>query len=87
MYQNEKKQFYVQAHLPVHAVFTVLQKKYRLPKGSMKRQHLPAENRFIDFAGKKMECPDSKSGQGDPVELSVAILPHGQYTDVQVCMT
>ncbi len=53
----------------------------------MKRQHLPAENRCIDFAGKKIQLTNPKSGQVHPVELFVAILPHRQYTDVQACIT
>lgn len=40
---------------------------------------------FIDFAGKKLEYVDRKTGEVIPVDVFVGILPCSQYTFVRAC--
>ncbi|MDM1529107.1 IS21 family transposase [Myroides odoratimimus] len=60
-------------------------RKYKEIKGSMKLEHDPGKEMYIDFAGKKLSYVDKSTGEITPVEVFVAILPHSQYTYVQVC--
>ncbi|WP_254050345.1 LuxR C-terminal-related transcriptional regulator [Myroides sp. N17-2] len=60
-------------------------RKYKEIKGSMKLEHEPGKEMYIDFAGKKLSYVDKSTGEIIPVEVFVAILPHSQYTYVQVC--
>lgn len=60
-------------------------RKYKEKKGSMKLEHDPGKEMYIDFAGKKLSYVDKSTGEITPVEVFVAILPHSQYTYVQVC--
>lgn len=54
-------------------------------KGSMKLNHEPGHEMFIDFAGKKLEIINKQTGEAIPVEVFVAILPNSQYTYVEAC--
>jgi transposase len=58
-------------------------RKYSKIKGSMKLEHKPGYEMFIDFAGKKLEMVDRTTGLVRKVEVFVAILPFSQYTYVQ----
>ncbi|MCA4793862.1 IS21 family transposase [Myroides odoratimimus] len=60
-------------------------RKYKQVKGSMKLEHEPGKEMYIDFAGKKLSYVDKQTGEIIPVEVFVAILPNSQYTYVQVC--
>ena len=60
-------------------------RKYNKLKGSMKLEHIPGNEMFIDFAGKKLQIIDKDSGEVVPVEVFVAILPNSQYTYVEAC--
>lgn len=61
------------------------QRKYKIPKGSMKLQHDPANELYVDFAGKKLEVVDPKTGEVTKMEVFVATLPFSQYTYVEAC--
>lgn len=58
---------------------------YPKEKGSMKLNHVAGEKMFIDFAGKKLQIVDRKTGEISDVEVFVAILPHSQFTYVEAC--
>ena len=60
-------------------------RKYKKEKGSMKLEHDPGNEMFIDFAGKKLKIIDKETGEEVPVEVFVAILPNSQYTYVEAC--
>ena len=60
-------------------------RKYAKVKGSMKLEHDPGREMFIDFAGKKLHIVDRDTGELIPVEVFVAILPNSQYTYVEAC--
>lgn len=60
-------------------------RRYAKQKGSMKLEHLPGHEIFIDFAGKKLKVVDRQSGEVQEVEVFVAILPFSQYTYVEAC--
>jgi hypothetical protein len=60
-------------------------RKYAKVKGSMKLEHDPGREMFIDFAGKKLHIVDRDTGELIPVEVFVAILPNSQYTFVEAC--
>ncbi|UVD79151.1 IS21 family transposase [Myroides albus] len=60
-------------------------RKYKQAKGSMKLEHEPGKEMYIDFTGKKLSYVDKQTGEIIPVEVFVAILPNSQYTYVQVC--
>ena len=57
-------------------------RKYAKAKGSMKLEHDPGKELFIDFAGKKLHMVERDTGEVVPVEVFVAILPNSQYTYV-----
>ena len=60
-------------------------RKYAKIKGSMKLEHDPGKELFIDFAGKKLHIIDKQTGELIPVEVFVAILPNSHYTYVEAC--
>ena len=60
-------------------------RKYAKVKGSMKLEHDPGKEMYIDFAGKKLHIVDRETGELVPVEVFVAILPNSQYTYVRAC--
>lgn len=62
-------------------------RKYATAKGSMKLEHEPGNELFIDFAGSKLHITDKETGELIPVEVFVAILPNSQYTYVEACMS
>lgn len=47
--------------------------------------HEAGRHLFIDFAGKKLEYVDRKTGEVIPVDVFVGILPASQYTYVRAC--
>ncbi|WP_286760656.1 IS21 family transposase [Salegentibacter sp. UBA1130] len=60
-------------------------RKYAKVKGSMKLEHDPGNEVFIDYAGKKLQIIDKETGELTPVDVFVAILPNSQYTYVEAC--
>jgi len=60
-------------------------RKYKKEKGSMKLNHLPGNEIYIDFAGKKLHILNKETGELEAVEVFVAILPYSQYTYVEAC--
>jgi len=62
-------------------------RRYAEVKGSMKLNHSPGHEMYIDFAGKKLSIVNKETGEVMPVEVFVAILPNSQYTYVQACMS
>jgi transposase len=64
---------------------THYQRKYKQPKGSMKLDHQPANELYVDYAGKKLEVVDSATGEVTQVEVFIATLPFSQYTYVEAC--
>jgi hypothetical protein len=60
-------------------------RKYAQVKGSMKLEHDPGKELFIDFCGKKLHIVERDTGEVIPVEVFVAILPNSQYTYVEAC--
>ncbi|MBC8179608.1 IS21 family transposase [candidate division KSB1 bacterium] len=62
-------------------------RKYAKIKGSMKLDHKPGHELFIDFAGKKLHITNRDTGELIPVEVFIAILPNSQYTYVEACMS
>jgi len=60
-------------------------RKFANTKGSMKLEHEPGKELYIDFAGKKLHILDKETGEQIPVEVFVAILPNSQYTYVEAC--
>ena len=60
-------------------------RRYAKIKGSMKLEHDPGKEMYIDFAGKKLHIVDKATGELVPVEVFVAILPNSQYTYVRAC--
>jgi transposase len=62
-------------------------RKHAKTRGSMKLEHDPGHEVFIDFAGKKLHITDKHTGEQIPVEVFVAILPNSQYTYVEACMS
>ena len=60
-------------------------RKYPKEKGSMKLDHAPGQEMFIDFAGKKLHIVDKSTGEQIEVEVFVSILPNSQYTYVEAC--
>ncbi|MDX1718521.1 MAG: hypothetical protein R3353_00025 [Salegentibacter mishustinae] len=56
-------------------------RKYAEVKGSMKLEHDPGNEVFIDYAGKKLHIIDKETGE----LILVAILPNSQYTYVEAC--
>ena len=64
---------------------THYQRKYKQPKGSMKLDHQPSKELYVDYAGKKLEVVDSTTGEVTHVDVFVATLPFSQYTYVEAC--
>jgi transposase len=62
-------------------------RKYPKNKGSMKLNHAPGHEVYIDYAGKKLQIINRKTGEIIPVEVFVAILPNSQYTYVEACLS
>lgn len=62
-------------------------RKFPREKGSMKLEHKPGHEVFIDFAGKKLQIINKETGEIIPVEVFVAILPKSQYTYVEACLS
>ncbi len=62
-------------------------RKYAKEKGSMKLEHEPGYELFVDFAGKKIPVIDRDTGEIIEAEVFVAILPSSQYTYVEACMS
>jgi transposase len=60
-------------------------RKYGDVKGSVKLEHEAGKEVFIDFAGKKLFITDKVTGEQQPVEVFIAILPCSQYTYVEAC--
>lgn len=60
-------------------------RKYKKEKGSMKLDHVPGNEIYIDFAGKKLSIVNKQTGELEQVEVFVAILPFSQYTYVAAC--
>lgn len=60
-------------------------RKYAKVKGSMKLEHNPGNEMYIDYAGKKLHIVDRTTGEIIAVEVFVAILPNSQYTYVEAC--
>lgn len=60
-------------------------RKYKKEKGSMKLDHIPGHEVYIDFAGKKLSVVNKETGEIEAVEVFVAILPYSQYTYVEAC--
>lgn len=60
-------------------------RKYANIKGSVKLEHEPGKEMYIDFAGKRLEIVDKETGEVIPVEVFVAILPNSHYTYVEAC--
>jgi len=60
-------------------------RKYSKPKGSMKLDHEPGKELYIDYAGKKLNIVNRDSGEIIEVEAFVAILPNSHYTYVEAC--
>lgn len=50
-------------------------RKYSTEKGSLKLEHLAGHEMFVDFAGRRLEIVDRASGEVQPVEVFIAILP------------
>jgi len=76
--QNENPYSYTQ-------FTTHYQRKYKQPKGSMKLDHQPAKELYVDYAGKKLEMVDPATGEVIKMEVFVATLPFSQYTYVEAC--
>lgn len=62
-------------------------RKYAKEKGSMKLEHEPGYELFVDFAGKKLPIVNRDTGEVTEVEVFVAILPSSQYTYIEACMS
>lgn len=60
-------------------------RKYQKRRGSMKLDHPPGKEVYIDFAGKKLHYIDKETGEKVAAEVFVAILPYSQYTFVCAC--
>lgn len=60
-------------------------RKFLKNKGSMKLDHEPGNEMYIDYAGKKLYIINRTTGEVIDVEVFVAILPNSQYTYVEAC--
>lgn len=58
---------------------------YSRSPGSMKLEHLPGHEVFIDFAGTKIEVLDRETGELRKAEIFVSVLPFSLYTYVEAC--
>src|SRR5699024_10010410 len=61
------------------------QRKYAKIKGSLKLEHDPGKELFVDFAGDTLEIVNKETGEVIPVEVFVATLPNSCYTYVEAC--
>lgn len=62
-------------------------RRYARTAGSMKLEHLPGHEVFIDFAGTKIEIIDRDTGEIKKAEVFVAILPFSLFTYVEACLS
>lgn len=62
-------------------------RKYPKLKGSMKLNHDPGKEMYVDYTGKKLQITDKQTGEIIPVEVFVAILPNSHYTFVEACLS
>lgn len=62
-------------------------RKYPKEKGSMKLEHKPGNEVYIDFTGEKLQVVNRETGELIPVEVFVAILPSSHYTYVEACLS
>jgi len=62
-------------------------RKYPKLKGSMKLNHDPGKEMYVDYAGKKLKIVNKDTGEIIEVEVFVAILPNSQYTFVEACLS
>lgn len=60
-------------------------RKYAKAKGSLKLEHDPGKEMFVDFAGQKLTIVERGTGEIIPVEVFVAILPNSHYTYIEAC--
>jgi|SRR5690554_3324206 len=60
-------------------------RKYAKTKGSLKLEHDPGKEMFVDFAGQKLTIVNRETGEIIPVEVFVAILPNSHYTYIEAC--
>jgi len=60
-------------------------RQFAKTRGSLKLEHDPGKEVFIDFSGKKLHITDKQTGEILAVEVFVAILPNSQYTYVEAC--
>lgn len=56
---------------------------YKVSKGSMKLEHEPGKELYVDFAGSQLHIVDIKTGELIDVEVLIATLPNSQYTYVE----
>ena len=80
-YRQQSKEPYSYTQFMEH-----YRRKHAKAKGSMKLEHEPGKELFIDFCGTKLHITDKETGELIPVEVFVAILPNSQYTYVEACM-
>jgi hypothetical protein len=81
-YKEESKNPYSYTQFMEH-----YNRKHAKIKGSMKLEHQAGHEVYIDFAGKKLQIVDRYTGEIEPVEVFISILPQSQYTYVEACMT
>jgi len=62
-------------------------RKYPKQKGSMKLNHDPGKEMYVDYTGKKLQIIDKDTGEIIPVEVFVSILPNSHYTYAEACMS
>lgn len=60
-------------------------RKYSEVKGSMKLEHHPGREVFIDFAGTKIDIIDKNTGEIKKAEVFVSALPFSLFTYVEAC--
>lgn len=58
---------------------------YERSPGSMKLEHLPGHEVFIDFAGTKIDVVDRDTGEVWKAEVFVSVMPFSLYTYVEAC--
>jgi transposase len=81
-YKNEVKNPYGYTQFMEH-----YKRKYAEVKGSLKLEHDPGKELYIDYAGKKLEIINRETGEVIPVEVFVSVLPNSQYTYVEATMS
>jgi transposase len=60
-------------------------RKYPEVKGSMKLEHLPGREVFMDFAGTRLDIIDKETGEVKKAEVFVSVLPFSLFTYVEAC--